>query len=29
MSKSVNIVDKNNLPEEIIPKNKNFLNIKG
>lgn len=29
MSKSVNIVDKNNLPKEIIPKNKNFLNIKG
>ena len=29
MSKSVNIIDKNNLPKEITPKNKNFLNIRG
>lgn len=29
MSKSINIIDKNNLPEEIVPKASNFKNIKG
>lgn len=28
MSKSVNIIDGNDLPEEIVPKNKNFIDIR-